>query len=446
MTFPVQNAATIGSEDGEYDSDGIVFGIATAGGGARAAAYTLGAFHALEDITVIVDGKQASALSLLDFVSGTSGGAWGAGAYVADRTAWTLSGQDDADYSLRDRRRAISEALALGTTVKPRNNRFERMNTAFSDGVTFGEAKAAGQPDVFFNATIYPSEAPFVFSDAYFAAYRVRELSVLKESEFPEANGVAALPIALGAFVSGAIPGFYQLDARTDICDDARYADGTYCAFEIKRRFRTNIKDEREHLTLIDGGVFDNYGYRTAFEVLDRFKDRHINRVIIQIDTTTNFPHHFSIGRPNVRLGTIKNRPSFLHQDAVYRRTIAQMGDVRGFEPIIIDGLAALTTEGDYVIPVGTNLWNEAQTMRPNTGCETGSYCALDNEVSAYWRAGRASKVSFLYDFQQGEIENLSEQDPWGDDWGQGTLMWQLGYMSTMNRRSEIVAAFEGTH
>lgn len=151
-------------------ADGRVLAITASGGGMRAAAFTLGVMAELDEISQ--SGQSGSALEEIDLVSSVSGGSWAAASMLALR-------MHDRDIRLGQAFPAIESDYAKISNAKVRHWA-DGFIPAITKNATFADAyptnAARPLPFVYFNASLYPSHSPFVFTPAYLEHYKVNVL------------------------------------------------------------------------------------------------------------------------------------------------------------------------------------------------------------------------------------------------------------------------------
>ncbi|HEX8480369.1 MAG TPA: patatin-like phospholipase family protein [Allosphingosinicella sp.] len=324
----------------EMFDDGRLVGLSVSGGGARAAAFTLGVLTELQAI-----GQGGSnMLDRIDFISSNSGGSWGVAAYLADRAA-----SRDAGYKLLDRMQ-----LPKGNSLI---DRFDRM----SDGTVkcwssamrehlFGErtygdiyssANPVPLPRVFINAALLPSHSPFVFSDAFLRHYRVERFGAcgdhwLTEEGSPPVRNVADLQFGYAAAASGTVSPFYHAFASTGLCaGDSPAREASFCHSILKGK-------PRSYLRIADGGYYDNIGYKTAYEVMlglnGESPEARRAMIFVNSNTATDLQMIAPAKRSSSFLITTAGNGLMAVQDSTFERLYKPMfGSVRVKEPVLLD-------------------------------------------------------------------------------------------------------------
>jgi predicted acylesterase/phospholipase RssA len=270
----------------------LAMAVAISGGGHRSANFAVGVMLALESLRTEADGRDL--LREIDYLSTVSGGGFAAGVYVSTlhahlqghdgaREGYALSVALDADDGgpwknlRRDYQNTVFEEwfnvsclghLDAGDLLQRRLGRYVLGDGAGKDGevLRMGDMfREEGGADVQLpywvpNATIYENGARFAFVPATLAHYGV--------SQVPHGMGmmdlqgeVLSTPMAVGVRASASFPVVFP--ATTLGC--------------------TPRGDElNPYLHLLDGGLSDNLGYRTALELLAQ--DAAPRKVLLVID------------------------------------------------------------------------------------------------------------------------------------------------------------------
>lgn len=224
----------------------------------RASAFTLGVLAELDEIRKA--GQKGSALEEVDFISSVSGGSWAIASMLTVRAS-------DRDGPLRDAMPQIERSYEKMTRVKVKHWA-EGFIPDLTDEKTYLAVYPIGAarplPFTYFNASLYPSQSPFVFTPSYLDYYKVRTLG---DPASPRrisiaTSSLAEVPIGYAATASSAVPGYTTAFAETALCDDEPVY--SFC-FGPKKR---------NDLQILDGGLYDNIGYKTALEVALAERDR----------------------------------------------------------------------------------------------------------------------------------------------------------------------------
>lgn len=307
-------------------SDGRLVGMSISGGGARAAAFTLGV---LAELQTLETSDGSNALERLDFLSSNSGGGWAVAAYLADRAARRTSA-----YSLQSRRPDLIRAFVRTSegTVRCWSR---AMRTGVIGGATYRDvyspASAAPLPRAFFNASLLPANAPFVFTDAFIRHYQVEQFGACGNDPQPAVTRVADLPISYAAAASGTVPSFYYAYATTRLCDPSSPSSAaSFC------------RSGQSMLRLADGGLYDNIGYKTAFEVMrsEAVAGAPSRRAMLLVNsgTSTDDKTVQASKANNSFLFKTATNGVFAVQDATFERLYRPMFGSLGVEdPVLLD-------------------------------------------------------------------------------------------------------------
>lgn len=325
-------------------SDSRLLGLSVSGGGARATAFTLGV---LAELQVLKKGAaQHNLLDEVDFISSNSGGSWGVAAYLADRSQFTGPAyilENRIDH-LRDHFVEISgkERVTCWSTA---------MQTGLFENLKFKDIYKSGSqeslPAIFFNASMLPASSPFVFTENFIAHYGVKQFGSCKDTKIETSGKLADIPFSYAAATSGTVPGFYYAYAKTSLCEPGGAAESASMCFGAKKG------KARDHLRLADGGLYDNLGYKTAFEIMVKqsAKSSYASKAIIMINSDP-FTNEQTVKRSKVKSGfltTIAANGLFAVQDSSFERLRQPMFKAIGVDKIVLIDFfgAAGFTESD---------------------------------------------------------------------------------------------------
>nr|WP_298929320.1 patatin-like phospholipase family protein [uncultured Erythrobacter sp.] len=299
-------------------ADGEVVGMTVSGGGMRASAFTLGILEELEEIQTPNRGEDskiaANALERVDFISSISGGSWTIAAFLANRF-------DDPGGTLKSKHDAIIKAFAKTKAFKVRcfaNGLVNEVTNRKTFGEIYSGKNAANLPQVFFGSSLYPSQSPFVFTQSYLQHYRIRKLgdNCAPDRVTITDHALENVQIGYAASASGTVPSFTSAFGITDLCDDRQFS---FCN-------RKKAKKSANYVQIVDGGVYDNLGYKTAFEHLLTLRDASNGTLppatMIMIDAGTDEPLQ-SVRRSKRNASNTVGyafASSFPNQDATYTR------------------------------------------------------------------------------------------------------------------------------
>ena len=320
---------TVSVEDRRaFIKDNDVVGMAISGGGMRASAFTLGVFAGLEEITK--KDSEASALDRVDFASANSGGSWALAALLANLRA-------DPAFSPRNDYQHYADTFKLLNKSSTRHWA-EAMEDAIGPNATMGAVRFI-RPRAFFNASILQSQDPFVFTKEFSEGYRVDAFYARgRTAPFGQGGSVNSLPLGYVAATSGSVPGFTHSFAHTALCS----GPGELPSF-------CGRQGNQSWLRLVDGGLYDNEAYKTAWEVARAVeRDTAGRQVMFLVDSKGGWPipttgeleasQHDGL----IKAGTLLMfKGSFPLQEATYRRLAPQMFDAIGYQTILLDFDAA---------------------------------------------------------------------------------------------------------
>ncbi|MCH2458061.1 MAG: hypothetical protein MK186_08420, partial [Henriciella sp.] len=355
-----------------------------------------------------------------------SGGSWVLAAYLGDRVVQATNDQSASSYSLSEARPRISKRLADFSKVGNRDGRYRAFAETIAQNVTFGQIGKAGLPDPFFNITLMPAQAPFVFTEAYLDHYSVESFVISERTKVPVKNvdPLSDLPIGLAAVISGYVPGWYHSYAETGLCSSTPLKNGSLC--------RNGASVDK--LSLVDGGLYDNYGYKSAFELFASIDpDRKAKRLLIQIDVTTNLPFHTSASKKPPGAAGILRSLSFANQDASFLKGFQLFAGQMEIDTVVLDLYSTAKFDPDTQSELVADLsalrsiagnldpWCDAHVCRPDEN---------DAARNNFWRVGLHGRTSFLSDYQP---EDGAEGDK-----GLFTATWQLGVLAVRMHSDEI--------
>ncbi|HEV2567966.1 patatin-like phospholipase family protein [Sphingomonas sp.] len=311
----------------DVGADGRLIGLSASGGGARATAFTLGVLAELQTVRTS-DGTDL--LEALDFISSNSGGSWAVAAYLADRSE-AVGGE----YRLVDRAPVLASSFVSASSgrVTCWRDALVRVVGAKTMGEIYSGEVGRKLPRAFMNASLLPSHSPFVFSDAFIQHYRVSRFGTCGDQWEPAIDSVSQVSLAFAASASGTVPGFYHAFASTRLCGDGRpEAVPSFC--HTSRR-----GGQLDHLRIADGGLYDNIGYKTAFELMSSFSGTQLRRralILVNSATSTELESVSSGARKRSFLTTTAANGVFANQDASFERLHGPMFKAVGVDRIVL--------------------------------------------------------------------------------------------------------------
>jgi len=313
----------------DFIKDKDIVGMAISGGGMRASAFTLGVFAGLEEITP--KDAEYSALDRIDFASSNSGGSWALAALLANLRA-------NAAFSPKNDYRHYADTFQVLNESQTKHWA-EAMQSAIGPQATLGAVRYI-RPRAFFNASILQSQDPFVFTQDFADGYRIDHYYARGTPE-PFGNGgdVLSLPLGYVAATSGSVPGFTHSYAHTQLC-----------AGPGERPSFCGPQNNDSWLRLVDGGLYDNEAYKTAWEVARTVEQDAAagRRVVLLIDSKPGWPKPTTSEQQAAENdGLLKTgimlvpKGSFPLQESTYRRLAPKMFDAIGYKTILLDFDAA---------------------------------------------------------------------------------------------------------
>lgn len=311
-----------------FAADGKIAGMAISGGGMRASAFTLGIFAGLQEIKGS-DGR--SALDIIDFASANSGGSWALAALLTDRRTRPGFAPKNEFESYADRFKQLNDS---------RTKHWARaMQDMLGSSVTMADVGIV-RPLAFFNASLLPSQDPFVFTQDFADRYKIAGFYARgSDGSFGTGGSVASLPLGYVTATSGSVPGFTHSYAETNFCTSAE-ARPSFCG----------TKMDGGWLRLVDGGLYDNAAYKTAWEVARASLGpaSPAGRAMLLIDAKNGWPvpatseddarDHDGLLKAG---GSLLFKGSFPNQESTYRRLAPQMFDAIGYRTVLLDFDAA---------------------------------------------------------------------------------------------------------
>jgi NTE family protein len=252
-------------------SQELVLYLTFSGGGTRAAAFSYGVLEELRETRATFGGKQRRLLDEVDVISAVSGGSFTAGYYglFGDRIF--------EDFESRFLKKNVQGALTSRILMNPFNwarlwsPYFDRSDLAGDyynehvfEGKTFGDMAAAKGPMIYINATEMTTGIRLAFTQDSF------DVICSDLSTFPVARAAAAssavpillTPITLKSYAGSC--GFTLPPALEQVLSTQETSARQYHLVNDVRPF---MESERfRFIHLIDGGVADNLGVRTALD------------------------------------------------------------------------------------------------------------------------------------------------------------------------------------
>jgi len=243
--------------------------VAFSGGGTRAAAFSYGVLEELRDTRYLVNGEENRLLDQIDGIASVSGGSFTAAYYglFGDRIF--------DDYETVFLRRNVQKTL-IGSLFNP-VNWFRGMFTGFNRtemaidyydknifrGSTYADLTAAGGPVLQINATDLSIGGRFSFNQEQFnlLCSDLGSFSVARAVAASSAVPVAFAPITVENFDSCNYSDHPLMNIENAPADGNARHD---MLLEAARSYAD--KEKRPYIHLVDGGISDNLGIRTAYD------------------------------------------------------------------------------------------------------------------------------------------------------------------------------------
>lgn len=422
-----------GRENQDLPNQDVV--VAASGGGTRAAAFTLGVLSELQTL------RGKNALQEVDYFSTVSGGGWGVAAYLAER-----HNSGTKNYTLNKSPKTMIKKFQNATNGRKlcltnRLDKYITQHMVFSD--IFKTASAPHLPYLYANGAISPSQSPFVFTDAYVDYYRVKEFRACgKKKNVPVyqqmvPNGLGDVEVGFAVATSGSVPGWYVSGAKTSLCDNKVTQKNNPMYFSA---FCSQGKTNKSNLNLVDGGIYDNIGYLTAFELFNSIGEASNKKtlIIIDVNTDTDLPFVETPNHGALKVGgTIFKSIGFPPRTAAYERTLPILSKTHNVTTVILDFYSmAGFSSGDEVLLNGLDELKEYAETQVNCFDSNGKYLKAkisknkqiivnspDCKMNNYYRTGLTNKTSYY-------------TDP-----ANFTVMWQLGQLAVRMNSDEIYKA-----
>ncbi len=395
--------------------------VAASGGGQRAAAFTMGVLTELENLgkySVHAKGREGlNALKEIDYISSVSGGGWAAGAYVAEAYKHALT-EPEEPYSL-----ALAETRAkIGAKIRSLKMKFwesnclpnkinDEMTLIGNRSLTFGDifvgkGDKPKTPYLFVNSTIGTDHSPFVFTERYISDFQIESFkfcgklsrkkhkSINRDTLYKSLDvnrDFDSIPLSLALSTSSSMPGFRSTIAVTSICDNGEH---------MKTSYLCNGVPPRNKIHLFDGGVYDNYGFRTGIEILDATPGK--NKILISIDSNadTYLPIENITSDLMLLLGTAF-KSSLAVNTAIARKEFIADSCVRNIKPIVLkfSDAAGFTTKKNAIFKnTGLDVTDGLEELKALVEANIPvTSTPEDREDNKYYRMGLKAVTSYKY-------------------------------------------------
>ena len=246
----------------------ISFMLAFSGGGTRAAAFAYGVLKELRDTGVVIEGRSERLLDEVDTISSVSGGSFTAAYYGL------YGDQIFDDFEKVFLRRNVEATLIRGV-LNPlgwfkETGRTEMAVQNYEEkvfhGATFADMKRKGGPLVLINASDLGYGVRFSFVQEYF------NLLCSDLSSFPVARAVTASSAVPVLFNPMVVENYQDCkETKPDwLVEVEKVAAGNPELVQVVDGLQSYfIKDRRKYAHFVDGGITDNLGLRSVYEMIE---------------------------------------------------------------------------------------------------------------------------------------------------------------------------------
>jgi len=249
-------------------SNEVTMVLALSGGGTRAAALAYGVLEAMRDISVNLDGRSQRLLDEIDVISSVSGGSFTAAYYGlhGDKTF--------TDFENKFLRSDVSGELMYGL-IDPElwvstGGRTEMAVDYYEEkvfrGATFEDLQRREGPLLVINATDLGRGVRFSFTQDYF------DLLCSDLSSFQVARAVAASSAVPLLFHPVVLKNHTGCIAPTQTVVEGARPDATnktQLSHVVDGLNSYALKDQRQYIHLVDGGITDNLGLLAIYEMVE---------------------------------------------------------------------------------------------------------------------------------------------------------------------------------
>lgn len=381
--------------------------ISISGGGARAAAFSLGVLAELENLGRWIETPTSrNALLEIDYFSTVSGGGWGASSYLADRVQ-----SGSTSYSLNSRMPYIEKKF-LNFSEENDSCLARGIENHVTTGVKIGDINSSTHspkhPYLFVNTTIEANQSPFISSPEHVNYYHISHFYACGKDVIHQVKEEGnLLPISYAVATSGSVPGFHYSSATTNICDDPELHQSSFCS---------SGKNNLSELILIDGGLYDNYGFQNALEILNSASGTD-GKTLIVIDSNadTEIPFTNDRDRSNFGVGfSSLTKAGFPGKTSSFNRLFDLTARSMGITPVVLDFYSAALSEEqlhrvqEEGLLDGLDILREHAAKHTNCFADDGTYLdtqaqrenlwSRDCIVNNYYRSGLIGKTTYKFD------------------------------------------------
>ena len=256
---------------GNRSETGVSLVLAFSGGGARAAALAYGVMLELRDTQVIVEGQGRALLEDVKVISAVSGGSFTAAYYGLYGDA--IFNRFEEDVLEQDLETEITRRVLSLSHLLSNNSRGEAASQVYSEHLfgdrTFADMRTKNAPLILINASDLSSGARISFVQDFFS------LLCSDIDSFPIAKAVAASagvpllfePVVLENFdTCDVTPALERLQQAADEFNGSQMELAVQSIAKL-----ANEKQTHRYLHLVDGGITDNLGLRSIYELVELY-------------------------------------------------------------------------------------------------------------------------------------------------------------------------------
>lgn len=256
---------------GKHAANDVTLFLTFSGGGTRAAALAYGVLLELRDTRIIVDGESRSLLENVSVISSVSGGSFTAAYYgLFGRRIFT-------HFEQRFLRKDVGGTLFWRlfhpsrwfSTTSRTEIAVEYLQQSLFGKASFRDMRLRGGPMILINASDLSSGARISFVQEYF------NLLCSDVDSFPVAKAVAAssaVPVAFDPVVLENYVGC-NTDPYLETLRHTKETASSPQALQAATSLEKLVieKEQLRYLHLVDGGITDNLGLRTFYEVVELY-------------------------------------------------------------------------------------------------------------------------------------------------------------------------------
>lgn len=310
LSLNTENTYSLTTAANRVNKGEITVAIAMSGGGTRAAALSYGVMKALRDTSLKFDQPTKPVLEEVDFISSVSGGSFTAAYYgLYGDKLFTDFEEDFLYHSISDDlfSRVISPRTWFTTGGRTqRTIDYYQANLFY--GATFADMNRPDKPIVVVNASDLGGGIRFSFLQEYF------DLLCSDLSTYPVANAVtasSAVPLVFNPVVLRNHEGCEQSQLIELSSDGERKAHTRHTVEGLKSY---QDKYDRTFIHLVDGGITDNLGLLSFYDVIESsgggeaFFKRigakplpHFVMIVVDASTSPDFEMERSTKEPTIK-------------------------------------------------------------------------------------------------------------------------------------------------